>query len=82
MLRISRTVFLTSAVLWTSAAAQTAGDDDRTPINTILVTGTRIEQTTAEAGSTVRVIDAAEIEARGFSHALDAIAGAPGVIIN
>lgn len=82
MLRISRTVFLASAVLWTSAAAQTAGDDDRTPIDTILVTGTRIEQSTVEAGSTVRVIGAAEIEARGFSHALDAIAGAPGVTIN
>ncbi len=53
-----------------------------TAIDTIVVTGTRIEQTAAEAGSTVRVIDAEEIEARGFSHALDAIAGAPGVTIN
>ena len=51
-------------------------------IDTIVVTGTRIEQTAAEAGSTVRVIDAGEIEARGFSYALDALAGAPGVTIN
>ena len=51
-------------------------------MDTIVVTGTRIEQTTAEAGSTVRVIDAGEIEARGFSYALDALAGAPGVTIN
>ena len=82
MLRFPWTVFLASAALWTSAAAQTASEGDETPIDTIVVTGTRIEQTTAEAGSTVRVIDAVQIEARGFSHALDAIAGAPGVTIN
>ena len=82
MLRFPRTVLLASAALWASAAAQTASEGDETPIDTIVVTGTRIEQTTAEAGSTVRVIDALEIEARGFSHALDAIAGAPGVTVN
>lgn len=82
MLRFPRTVLLASAALWASAAAQTASEGDESPIDTIVVTGTRIEQTTAEAGSTVRVIDALEIEARGFSHALDAIAGAPGVTVN
>ena len=51
-------------------------------IDTIVVTGTRIEQTAAETGSTVRVIDAAEIEALGFTDAVDALAGAPGVTVN
>ena len=51
-------------------------------IDTIIVTGTRIEQTSAEAGSTIRVIDAADIEALGFADAVDAIAGAPGVTVN
>ncbi len=82
MLRIPWTAILASAALWTSAAAQTTSEENQTPIDTIVVTGTRIEQTTAEAGSTVRVIDAEEIQARGFIHALDAIAGAPGVTIN
>ena len=60
--------------------AQTAKTGDR--IDTIIVTGTRIEQTTAETGSTVHIIDADEIAALGFSHALDAVARAPGVTVN
>ncbi len=72
-----------------TAVAQTV-DDGKTaiepeanpPIDTIIVTGTRIGQSTAEAGSTVRVIGAEQIQARGFDHALDALAGAPGVTIN
>ena len=64
------------------ADAEPASNDEPSRIDTILVTGTRIEQTTTETGSTVRVIDAAEIEALGFSHALDAIATAPGVTVN
>ena len=56
--------------------------EDRVRIDTIIVTGTRIEQTVAETGSTVHIIDAEEIAALGFSHALDAVAGAPGVTVN
>ena len=82
MLRFPWIVFLVSAALWTSAAAQTTSESDEIRINTIVVTGTRIEQTTAETGLTVRVIDAVQIETKGFSHALDTIAGAPGVTIN
>ena len=62
--------------------AQSPSDGEKTRLETIVVTGTRIEQTAAEAGSTVRVIDAARIEALGFNQALDVIASAPGVTIN
>ncbi len=71
------------ALQFTFAQAQTLdGGDDEAPIDTIVVTGTRIEQTIAEAGSTVRIIDAARLEALGFNHAVDAIAATPGVTIN
>ena len=71
-----------AATVWNTAVAQMAGEDDETAIDTIVVTGTRIEQTAAETGSTVRVIDAADIEALGFTDAVDALAGAPGVTVN
>ena len=80
MLRSPWIIGLASTAIFTTATAQSPGD--RTNIDTIVVTGTRIEQTTAETGSTVWVIDAAQIEALGFDHALDVIAGAPGVTVN
>ena len=73
------------AVAWATAttAADTPSDDaERDRIDTIVVTATRIEQPVAETGSTVRIIDAEDIAALGFSQALDAIAGAPGVTVN
>ncbi|MYF70162.1 MAG: TonB-dependent receptor [Proteobacteria bacterium] len=70
------------AMAFTLARAQTPVEGEETAIDTIVVTGTRIEQTTAEAGSTVRVIDADRLEDLGFDHALDAIATTPGVTIN
>ena len=70
------------ALPFTLAQAQTPVEGEETAIDTIVVTGTRIEQTTAEAGSTVRVIDAERLEDLGFDHALDAIATTPGVTIN
>ena len=80
MLRSPWIIGLASTAIFPTAAAQSPSD--RKSIDTIVVTGTRIEQTAAETGSTVWVIDAAEIEALGFDHALDAIAGAPGVTVN
>ncbi len=89
MERTSWIIGLVSAAVWTTAGAQPAdssaqspGDGEESPMDTIVVTGTRIEQTTAEVGSTVRVIDAADIEALGFNHALDVLANAPGVTVN
>ena len=72
-------------VAWATAstAADSPSDDaDRARIDTIVVTATRIEQPVAETGSTVRIIDEEDIAALGFSQALDAIAGAPGVTVN
>ena len=65
-----------------AVAEPSADGEDRVRIDTMIVTGTRIEQTTAETGSTVHIIDADEIAALGFSHALDAVARAPGVTVN
>lgn len=70
------------ALLAVSSAVTAQSVSDGEQIDTVVVTGTRIEQTTAETGSTVRIIDAEEIETLGFNHALDAIANAPGVTIN
>ena len=67
---------------FTFTHAQSPNDREPGRLETLVVTGTRIEQTAAEAGSTVRVIDAARIEALGFSQALDVIANTPGVTIN
>ena len=82
MLRSPCTIGLAFLAVSSTAAAQSTSGGEESEIDTIVVTGTRIEQTTAETGSTVRVIDAEEIEALGFTHALDAIANAPGVTIN
>ena len=82
MLRSPCAIGLAFLAVSSTAAAQSTGGGEESEIDTIVVTGTRIEQTTAETGSTVRVIDAEEIEALGFTHALDAIANAPGVTIN
>lgn len=69
------------ALQFTLTQAQSP-DGGNAGIETIVVTATRIEQTTTEAGSTVRVIDAVRLEGLGFNHAIDAIATAPGVTIN
>ena len=82
MQRIPLFFLLAAPAMASTGVDQSAGGEGHARIDTILVTGTRIEQTTAETGSTVRVIDAEEIAALGFSHALDAIATAPGVTVN
>ena len=72
-------------VAWATAstAAESPSDGaDQARIDTIVVTATRIEQPIGETGSTVRIIDAEDIAALGFSQALDAIAGAPGFTVN
>ncbi len=71
-------VFLAISVLSASALA----DPAQTGIETVVVTATRIEQNTTETGSAVRIIDADELRTMGFSHAIDAVARAPGVTVN
>ena len=75
-------ILLLAAPAMASAADRADSSAEAALIDTILVTGTRIEQTAAETGSSVRIISADEIEALGFSHALDAVATAPGVTVN
>ena len=66
-----------SAPIW----AQTDTDEDKR-LDTIVIEGSRLNQTAAEIGSSVNVITAEEIETLGFDYALDAVASAPGVTIN
>ena len=73
---------LASSVVATGAVAEPANVSAKKKLETIVVTATRIEQTTTETGSKVRIIDAEELRAMGFSHALDALARAPGVTVN
>ncbi len=82
MQRIPLLFLLAAPAMASTAAEQSAGGEGHAGIDTILVTATRIEQATAETGSTVRIIDAEEIASLGFSHALDAITIAPGVTVN
>ncbi|MXW46693.1 MAG: TonB-dependent receptor [Gammaproteobacteria bacterium] len=72
----------TLALQFTLASAQSLDGGGDAGIETIVVTATRLEQTAAEAGATVRVIDAARLEDLGFNHAVDAISTTPGVTIN
>lgn len=71
------TALLCVALLPPLAAQAQLPDEDL-----IIVSGTRLEQTARETGSSVSVLTADDIEALGADFALDAIAAAPGVTIN
>jgi vitamin B12 transporter len=60
--------------------AQTGPAEDG--LDTVIVYGVRMEQPLTEAGTSVSIISAEEIEAMGINFALDALALAPGVTIN
>ncbi len=60
----------------------TAQDADETKKDEIIVEGLRLATPLTETGSSVSVITAEDIELRGYSFALDALAAAPGVTIN
>ena len=55
---------------------------DETIMDTVIIEGSRLNQTATEVGSSVSIITADDIERLGFDFALDAIAAAPGVTIN
>ncbi len=57
-------------------------NDDETVMDTVIIEGSRLNQTATEVGSSVTVITADDIDALGFDFALDAVASAPGVTIN
>nr|WP_070958722.1 TonB-dependent receptor [Hyphomonas sp. Mor2] len=50
--------------------------------DTIIIEGSRLNQTATEVGSSVSVITAEDIEKLGFDFVLDAVASAPGVTVN
>ena len=50
--------------------------------DTVIVEGSRLNLTDTEIGSSVTILTAEDLEALGFSFALDAVAAAPGVTIN
>ncbi len=64
-----------------SATAQTASIEE-TKLDTIIVNGSRLDQTMTEIGSSVSVITRDPLEELGVDFALDAIATAPGVTVN
>ena len=64
-----------------SATAQTASIEE-TKLDTIIVNGSRLDQTMTEIGSSVSVITRDALEELGVDFALDAIATAPGVTVN
>ncbi|MEO0607118.1 MAG: TonB-dependent receptor [Pseudomonadota bacterium] len=57
-------------------------DDETTTLDTIVIEGSRLNQTATEIGSSVSVITADDIETLGFDFAIDAVASAPGVTVN
>jgi len=59
-----------------------AASAEETSNDTIIVEGSRLNQTATEIGSSVSIITAEDIDKLGFDFALDAIAAAPGVTIN
>lgn len=81
MIRFSTLGVCLSALPMTAVMAQNPSQEEDA-IDTIVVSATRLEQTNTEAGSSISVITAEDIEALGVIYALDAVAQAPGVTIN
>ena len=78
-----KSVLLGAALLSVTVPAYAEETDaEATQLDTIIVEGSRLNQTEAEIGTSVSVITGEEIEKLGFDFALDAVAAAPGVTIN
>lgn len=74
-----RNLYLTiAAALW--ALSPVAGHAEEA--DEIIVEGTRLPSPLSETGASISVITADDIELRGYTFALDAIAAAPGVTVN
>lgn len=59
-----------------------ATDTDQTKLDTVIVEGSRLDQTKTEIGSSVSIITAEQIEELGFDFVVDALSMAPGVTVN
>ncbi|GGY56229.1 TonB-dependent receptor plug domain-containing protein [Parvularcula lutaonensis] len=66
------------SLLSTPAFAHDAGQDP----DTIVVYGSRLDQTLAEAGTAVTILTREDLERQGYAFAIDALASAPGVTLN
>lgn len=64
------------------AASSQETESNTTTLDTVIVEGSRLNQTKTEIGSSVSIISAEDIDALGFDFALDAVAAAPGVTVN
>ena len=81
---MSKRIILLSAVALNCllpVSAQ-AADETFSKLDTIVIVGSRLEQTATEIGTSVSVITAEEIDSLGYDFAVDAVASAPGVTIN
>lgn len=81
---MSKRIILLSAVALNCllpVSAQ-AADETVSKLDTIVIVGSRLEQTATEIGTSVSVITAEEIDSLGYDFAVDAVASAPGVTIN
>lgn len=78
-----KTALLGAVAMGTSlvAVAQETPQED-TRLDTIIVDGSRLDQTLTEIGSSVSVITREHMDELGVDFALDAVATAPGVTIN
>jgi len=79
MLARNATLVIALALISQAALAQSQTQPDA---DTFVIEGTRLNQTASEAGTSITVITADEIEAMGFDYLIDVLATAPGVTIN
>lgn len=77
-----RTALLGAVSLSVVSPALAQDEDATTTMDTVIIEGSRLNQTATEVGSAVSIITAEDIEELGFDFAVDAVASAPGVTIN
>ncbi len=77
-----RTALLGAVSLSLALPGLAQDDPDETRLDTVVIEGSRLNQTATEIGSSVSIITADDIEELGFDFAIDAIASAPGVTVN
>lgn len=80
---IYRLALLSAASLSVSLPVLAQTDTENPSVQeTIIVEGSRLNQTATEIGSSVSIITADDLKTLGFDFAVDAIASAPGVTVN
>jgi len=77
-----KTALLGAVSLAIGVPSLAQSDDDPTTMETVVVEGSRLNQTTTEVGSSVSIITADDIDKLGLDFVVDALAAAPGVTIN